>query len=43
MSFLIKDNELLVIYNEICDTITNSITNTIKKGVCGEPVYNKNI
>ena len=39
MSFLIKDNELLVIYNEICDKVTN----TIKKGICGEPVYNKNI
>ena len=38
MSFLIKDNELLVIYNEICDKVTN----TIKKGkTCVQQKYLK--
>ena len=39
MSFLIKDDELLEKYNEIWEKVTDGL----KKGLDGEPVYNKNI
>ena len=37
MSFLIKDNELLKTYNEICEKVSKSI----KKEFDSERVYNK--
>ena len=37
MSFLIKDNELLEKYNEICEKVKNSI----KKEFDSEPVHNQ--
>ena len=36
MSFLIKDDELLEKYNEICEKVRNSI----KKEFDSEPIYN---
>ena len=36
VSFLIKGNELVEIYNEICDKVSK----VIKKGFDNEPVYN---
>ena len=36
MSFLVQDNKLLEKYNEICEKVSN----IIKKGFDGEPVYN---
>ena len=37
ISFLIKDNELLEKFNEICEKVKSSI----KKEFDSEPVYNK--
>ena len=39
ISFLIKDNELLEKFNEICEKVKSSI----KKEFDSEPVYNKKI